>query len=109
LNFLDLIKSEQTHDSDDVKVSSKTDGLDKIANKAISESARKHKAKPKFVPNSAELTDNEYFAIVNPKTGLRFDIPMLVGNDPHYYAKYVEYMKLRQKNPEEFNRIMEWN
>jgi len=53
-------------------------------------------------------TDNEYFAEVNPKNNLRFDIPMLMGNDPQYFVRYVKYMKLKEEKPDEFQRIMNW-
>lgn len=104
MNFLDLIKTSQR--------SQEQQEQQGYLSKAINEAKTKQpsiKAKPVFVPNSAILTDDEYFATLNPKTQMRFDIPMLMGDDTQYFVKYVTYMKLRQSNPEEFNQIMEWN
>lgn len=46
---------------------------------------------------------------VNPETGMRFDIPMLNFLDPMYKIKYINYMKLKEEKPEEFERLMQWN
>jgi len=69
-----------------------------FVNGEITESKTAHKKTPK-----------EYFAEVDPTTGLRYLIPMLNAKDPHYFQKYVKYMVLKEKNPQEFKRIMEWN
>lgn len=52
--------------------------------------------------------DSYYYNIKDPKTGFRFDIPMLKTTDPVYYFKYIRYMKLREQNEETFNKIMNW-
>lgn len=54
-------------------------------------------------------TDEEYFATVDPKTGFKYRIPMLLTTSPTYVADYINYMKLRDQKPEEFERIMGWN
>jgi len=53
--------------------------------------------------------DDEYFSTVDPNTGKRFDIPMLSTSDPNYFVKYVEYMKIREKNPTRFKKILNWD
>ena len=52
--------------------------------------------------------DNKYFEILNPDTGLRFDIPLLSPLDPDYYYNYIYYMKLRERSPETFNKLIGW-
>lgn len=57
---------------------------------------------------SGEKSDAEYYATVNPATGVRFDIPLLNTLDPEYYFKYVKYMKLREESPDTFNQLINW-
>ena len=52
--------------------------------------------------------DAGYFNELDPKTGFRYDIPMLRRDDPGYYYKYVSYMKTKEQNEETFNKIMMW-
>lgn len=52
--------------------------------------------------------DEQYFNIVNPETGLRFDIPMVSPVDPNYFFQYIYYMKLRERSPETFQNILNW-
>lgn len=49
------------------------------------------------------------FAIVNPKTGMRYDIPMVDRNKPGYFFEYVDCMKILERDPKTFKRMMEWN
>lgn len=53
-------------------------------------------------------TNKEYFAETDPKTGKRYSIPMLNTKNPQYFTRYVEYMKLKEKHPEQFQKIMNW-
>lgn len=53
-------------------------------------------------------TNSEYFDTFDPETGLRFDIPMVSPNDPDYFYTYIYYMKLRDRAPETFERILNW-
>ena len=55
-------------------------------------------------PNS----DEYYFNQVDPVTGIKFDIPLLDRQDPDYRAKYIEYMKMREKQPEKFKKVISW-
>lgn len=52
--------------------------------------------------------DSVYFNMVNPDSGLRYDIPMLSPVDPGYYFKYVYYMQMKEDSPETFNKIINW-
>jgi len=52
--------------------------------------------------------DDDYFATVDPKTGRRFNIPMLSTKDKQYFVKYVKYMKIREQKPEYFEKILNW-
>ena len=56
-----------------------------------------------------DYTDEELFSIVNPETGMRFDIPMLSTIAPDYFWSYIYYMKIYLSSPEQFKKIMEWN
>jgi len=52
--------------------------------------------------------DQYYYNIMNPETGERFDIPLLIKTNPSYYYKYINYMKIRERSPETFATIMNW-
>lgn len=62
-----------------------------------------------LVKKVKDYTDEELFAIVNPETGMRFDIPMLSTIAPDYFWSYIYYMKIYLSSPEQFKKIMEWN
>lgn len=49
------------------------------------------------------------FNILNPKTGRRYDIPMVDRNKPGYFFEYVDCMKILERDPDTFKRMMEWN
>jgi len=53
-------------------------------------------------------TDSEYFDEVDPDTGLKYDIPGLSYLDFDYFSEYVRYMKMKEKNPDQFKQIMDW-
>lgn len=55
------------------------------------------------------ISNNEYYEMLNPDTGLRYDIPMLSRLAPDYYYKYIHYMKLRERSPETFKKIISWD
>lgn len=58
---------------------------------------------------NTEYTDEgKYFNMKDPDTGERYDIPLLAVSDPNYFGKYVSYMKMKEKTPEIFKRIMNW-
>jgi len=57
-----------------------------------------------------EVNDNAYyFNMLNPDTGLRFDIPMLSPVDPNYFFQYIYYMKLRETSPDTFKKLLTWD
>jgi len=62
--------------------------------------------KPDFKTKHEE--NQYYYNIVNPKNGLRYDIPMLTTRDPDYYFKYVNFMKMKERSEETFNKVLNW-
>jgi len=52
--------------------------------------------------------DNKLFNIVNPDTKKRYEIPMLNKNDHNYRELYIVAMRLKQEDPESFERMMDW-
>ena len=53
--------------------------------------------------------DSYYFDIVNPQSGLKYAIPMLNSGAPGYFYKYINYMKLRERSPETFQKVLNWD
>ena len=60
------------------------------------------------VPESNIKDDNYYFNMVDPETQNRYNIPMLSPVDPGYYYEYIYYMKMKEKTPDTFNKILGW-
>ena len=58
--------------------------------------------------HSRVISDAEYFDTINPDTGFKYDIPMLSTSDPDYFFQYVYFMKLKERAPESFERMMNW-
>jgi len=59
-----------------------------------------------------EQIDKEFkrlYNIKNPKTGQRYDIPLLDINQPGYYFKYIDYMKMFEQDPAAFERMLRWD
>ena len=57
-----------------------------------------------------KFKNNAYYAnIKNPKTGFSYNIPMLRFDDPEYINKYIEYMKMKEEKPEQFQKILNWD
>lgn len=55
------------------------------------------------------VKDNAYYASMkDPKTGFSYNIPMLRFDDPDYIYKYIEYMKMKETHPEQFERLLKW-
>jgi hypothetical protein len=64
----------------------------------------------KEIPTETNISeDAKYFNMINPDTGLKYDIPLLSQTDGDYYFKYVYYMKLKERSPETFNKILNWS
>lgn len=57
---------------------------------------------------SLKKDDNYYFDILDPKTGMRYNIPLLEKTGS-YYQDYVHYMKIKETSPSTFDKIMSWN
>lgn len=62
-------------------------------------------AKIKKLPNP----DSYYFHMLDPRSGYRYDIPMLMSSEPTYFYKYVDYMKLKERSPDTFEKILRWD
>ena len=62
----------------------------------------------KELPISKEKTDWDYFNMIDPRSGLRYDIPLLSPTNPLYFTKYVHMMKLKEESPELFEKIIRW-
>ncbi|MDQ7058625.1 MAG: hypothetical protein Q9N62_09345 [Ghiorsea sp.] len=65
--------------------------------------------KPKPVFKSRHEEDQYYYNMVNPQNGMRYDIPMLNILDPEYYYKYINFMKMRERSEETFNKMLNWD
>jgi len=50
-----------------------------------------------------------YYNMKKPVTGLRYDIPMLNTLAPDYYYKYVNFMKIKEQQPDLFDKILRWD
>lgn len=50
-----------------------------------------------------------YYNIVNPQNGMRYDIPMLNTRDSDYYFKYINFMKMKERSEETFNKVLNWD
>ena len=47
--------------------------------------------------------------MLDPASGLKYNIPMLDTATPGYYFKYVYYMKLKESSPDTFEKILNWD
>lgn len=45
----------------------------------------------------------------NPNTGLRYGIPMLNTTDPDYPKKYANMMRMKRRDPAQFDKILNWD
>lgn len=53
--------------------------------------------------------DSYYYNMIDPKSGYRYDIPMLSTFDPVYYFKYVRYMKMKEQSLDTFEKVLRWD
>jgi len=59
---------------------------------------------------SPEVKDDSYYwDMINPDTGVRWNIPMLDTLSPTYFHDYVNYMKLKERTPETFEKVLSWD
>lgn len=49
-----------------------------------------------------------YMDIVDPRTGKPYMIPMLTMADAGYLSEYADYMKLKERDPAAFEKILNW-
>ena len=61
--------------------------------------------KIKSLPNP----DNYYYNMIDPRSGYRYDIPMLMRDDPEYYGKYIDFMQLKERSPDTFEKVLRWD
>ena len=59
--------------------------------------------------SSVVKDDSYYFDLKDPRTGVRYDIPMLDTLSPGYYYDYIHYMKLKESSPNTFEKVMSWD
>ena len=52
--------------------------------------------------------DKKLFNTMDPKTGKRYEIPMLSKNSYNYRENYIEAMRLKIEDPQSFERMMDW-
>jgi len=90
-------------------ISNKTQDISKEPeNYFVDDKMRKTKS-PFAEPEEAkEKTYQQYLKMKNPDTGERYNIPMLSLKSPDYENQYVKYMKLKELNPDVFNKIISW-
>lgn len=53
--------------------------------------------------------DRYYYSLVDPRNGRRYDIPMLMSNDPGYVFKYIRFMKQKEQSPDTFEKMLRWD
>ena len=70
----------------------------------IQEVEIKQVSKKKF-----NYTDSEYWMMMDPNTGERYDIPMVNPGKPGYSFRYIDMMKERVISPDTFQKIMNWD
>lgn len=56
-----------------------------------------------------DKNERYYFNMVDPRNGARYDIPLLIPSAPDYYSKYVHFMKIKERSPNTFERILRWD
>ena len=53
--------------------------------------------------------DDYYYWNMIQNNGYRYDIPMLSKYDPRYVYKYIDYMRLKERSPDTFEKILRWD
>lgn len=59
--------------------------------------------------NPIEKDNSYYWNIMDERTGVRYNIPMLNPLDPDYFYSYIYYMKIKEGSPRTFERIINWD
>lgn len=73
----------------------------------IDEDDPENTPKPTFQSKHEE--DQYYWNMKDPRTGDRYDIPMLDRMAGDYYSKYIEFMKTKESSPETFEKVLSWD
>jgi hypothetical protein len=55
------------------------------------------------------IKNDEYYWNQFTPAGTRYSIPLLDASKASYKRKYIEYMKLREKKPQTFEKILNWD
>jgi len=63
----------------------------------------------KLLSLDLSLPKKDFCNKIDKIMGQRYDIPMLVSYDPLFKEKYLDYMILSIKRPDEFHNIISWN
>jgi len=64
---------------------------------------------PKPTFHSRHEEDQYYYNMKDPRTGHRYDIPMLDRLSSMYRFDYIEYMKIKDESEEIFNKVLNWD
>ena len=73
----------------------------------VSEAKKKSNKKTNNKRTNKKKTDQEYYDMVD-ELGNRYDIPLVPRSHPRYSEAYVDMMKLKEKDPEAFDKAMKW-
>jgi len=53
--------------------------------------------------------DLYYYNMMDPRSGFRYDIPLLLATEPDYFSKYVYFMRIKETSPDTFEKILRWD
>ena len=73
----------------------------------IDDDDQENRPKPTFESKLEE--DQYYWNMKDPRSGRRYDIPMLNSLDGDYYFKYIEFMKVKERSPDTFDKVLNWD
>jgi len=62
----------------------------------------------KHLQEAKEKKFEDYVSEVDPETGKRYIIPMLSPASASYLIDYVAFMKMKEVDPEGFQRVLNW-
>jgi len=52
--------------------------------------------------------DQYYMDIIDPRNGKPYNIPLLTMQDPEYLSQYAYFMRLKERDPVAFEKILNW-
>ena len=53
--------------------------------------------------------DSYYYNMVDPRSGQKYDIPLLSPLNPEYYSSYIHFMKIKEGSPDTFEKVLSWD